>query len=100
MLFLALTGMSSVLQAFSPALSAPQAQAITTLPAIFVPAIEPRAVPDQLEPEENKRLSEKQRAQENDIRLCKSWRKIYAQDPSDTYKMHMESSCKRAYGSH
>ena len=98
MLFLALMGMSSILEAFGPALSPLQTGAGMPLPAISVPAITPAHQPEQADPEETRRLIEKRRAQENDIRLCKSWRKIYAEDPSDIYKMHMETSCKRAYG--
>jgi hypothetical protein len=44
------------------------------------------------------RTKELQRAFENDVRLCKSWRQIYSKDRDETSKMHMESACKRAYG--
>ncbi|MFN6261177.1 MAG: hypothetical protein ACK4XG_00050 [Chromatiaceae bacterium] len=98
MLFLALTGMSSILEAFGPALSPLQTRAALPRPTISVPAMTPAPQPVQVDPEETRWRIEKQRAQENDIRLCKSWRKIYAEDPLDTYRMHMESACKRAYG--
>lgn len=94
MMFLALLGMSSLMQAFGPAFSSQRSVAVMPQPAISVPA----NIPRQVDPEENRRQIEKQRAQENDIRLCKSWRNIYAKEPTDTYKMHMETSCKRAYG--
>lgn len=94
MMFLALLGMSSLMQAFGPAFSSQRSVAVMPQPAISVPA----NIPIQVNPEETKRQIAKQRARENDIRLCKSWRNIYAKEPLETYKMHMETSCKRAYG--
>lgn len=41
---------------------------------------------------------EKQRAFENDVKLCKSWRKTFLKDGDDLSKMYMETACKRAYG--
>ena len=41
---------------------------------------------------------EKQRAFENDVKLCKSWRKTYLKDGDELSKMYMETACKRAYG--
>lgn len=40
----------------------------------------------------------KQRALENDLRICRSWIKIYNKQPTEEYRGHLNSSCKRAYG--
>lgn len=41
-------------------------------------------------------LVEKQRALENDLRVCDFWRKQYMQDKLENSKTHMDSACKRA----